>query len=66
VKTISKTLRASLDVSPGISFYGKPEDQTLGNLHVMGRTFSALSPIVRYELLRDIVLLTHGMGSATE
>ncbi len=57
-KHLTPSLRARLAIEPGIeSFATKPEDQTLGVLELHGRTFSALAPIIRFELLRDVELL---------
>jgi hypothetical protein len=57
-KPLMTGVRATLALEPGMtSFASKPEDQTLGALRVLGRTFSALAPIVRFELLRDVQLL---------
>jgi hypothetical protein len=65
-KLLDKVARALLSVEPGIfSFARAPEDQTVGDLSVIGKTFSALAPIVRAELLRDVELLCRSEAVTT-
>ncbi|HEY2369543.1 MAG TPA: hypothetical protein VGH87_24260, partial [Polyangiaceae bacterium] len=57
-KPIDKHAAAHLALVPGVySFARAPEDQTVGNLTIAGRTFSALPAIGRAEILRDVELL---------
>jgi hypothetical protein len=57
-KTLDRGARGVLSVEPGIfSFARTPEDQIVGALTAVGKTFGALSPIGRAELLRDVELL---------
>ncbi len=58
IKRIDKGVRVELGISPGIDSYGRQiEDQTLGALASYGKTFSALAPIARAEILRDVEML---------
>ena len=58
MKRVDARCTAMLGLDPGVfSFARAPEDQTVGNLSISGKTFSALAPIVRAELLRDVELL---------
>jgi hypothetical protein len=57
------THAARLSIDPGISsFMSKPEDQTLGELTLVGCTFRELSPVTRWELLREVQLVTNRKG----
>ena len=54
---------ARLAIEPGIdSFMSKPEDQTLGALTLEGSTFAELSRVARWELLREVMLVTNRKG----
>lgn len=65
-KRIDKHAVATLELDPGVySFAHAPEDQTVGNLGILGRTFSALAPIVRAEILRDVDLLCRSVAVVT-
>lgn len=65
-KRIDKHAVAMLTLEPGVySFARVPEDQTVGNLSIMGRTFSALTPIARAEILRDVELLCRSVAVTT-
>ena len=65
-KRIEKHAVAVLELDPGVySFAQAPEDQTVGNLSIMGRTFSALSLIARAEILRDVDLLCRSVAMTT-
>ncbi len=65
-KRIDKNAAANLSLEPGVySFERAPEDQTVGDLTIMGRTFSALSPIARAEILRDVELLCRSAAVTT-
>ncbi len=61
VKRLGPGVRSTLQVTPSLDWYsGKiqsDQEHTLGTLEVIGRTFAALKPIVRSELLRDVALL---------
>ena len=62
-KRIEKGATATLSLEPGVySFAHAPDDQTVGNLVIAGRTFSALAPIVRAEILRDVDLLCRSVA----
>jgi hypothetical protein len=62
-KRIDKSAVAALALDPGVySFARAPEDQTLENLAITGRTFSALPPVARAEILRDVELLCRSVA----
>ena len=65
-KSLDRTSSAALAIQPGFFSDGeKPDDQTIGELTVHGKTFSALAPIVRAELLRDVELLCRSAAVTT-
>lgn len=65
-KPIDHRTHAVLKVEPGVeSFARTPEDQTVGALTIVGKTFSALAPIVRAELLRDVEWLCRSEAVTT-
>jgi len=65
-KRLDKSAYATLNVQPGIySLARTPEDQTVGTLVVAGKTFSALPPIARAEILRDVEILCHSVAVTT-
>ena len=61
VKHLEKTVRATLELSPGLEWYAhgstNDEEHEIGALTVHGKTFGALSAVARAELLRDVELL---------
>jgi hypothetical protein len=66
MKRLDKTAYATLNVDPGVySFARTPEDQTVSTLVVAGKTFSALPPIARAEMLRDVELLCRSVAVTT-
>jgi hypothetical protein len=65
-KRIDKNTYATLNVQPGIfSLMKTPEDQTVGTLVVAGKTFSAMPPVARAEMLRDVDLLCRSVVVTT-
>lgn len=54
-RLVPANVRATLAITPGFpSFARLPPDQTLGDLVLYGRTFGALAPITRAELLHEV------------